>query len=173
MATQALQPGESRSKLSQSTGASSNTYLTGNQQQWRYQLVYCDTANAATDNMTQIAHYAIVCKTGDSKNGKQNAIGREYIRIELNGYQLKVKCKACIQRELHNQSLVALKRKPPCWNSVLVSTVRKIKHLDVVISEIISDDVRYWHPPECVHQALITSEDTPEECMVKVILESQ
>jgi len=71
-------------------GASFNTSLTGTQHQRRHLLVHHDAANAAIENTTQIAHYAIVCRTGDSKNIQQNAIGREYICIEVNSCQLTI-----------------------------------------------------------------------------------
>jgi len=71
-------------------GASFNASLGGTQQQCRHQLVHRNTANAATENMTQDAHLKILCKPATSKNKKQHAIGFEYNQIEVNSHQLTV-----------------------------------------------------------------------------------
>jgi len=46
------QPGEGGSQSSRMTGASSNSPPAKTQQQRKHQLVHCDVANAATENMT-------------------------------------------------------------------------------------------------------------------------
>jgi len=66
--------GASGSESSRMTGASSIAPPTVTQPECRHQLVHCDAANAATENMTQSAHLKMVPKTGSSKNKKQHAI---------------------------------------------------------------------------------------------------
>jgi len=56
MAAPAPQTGESRSESSETMGASSNASLEGTQQQCRHQIVHCEAAIVATENMTQDAH---------------------------------------------------------------------------------------------------------------------
>jgi len=56
----------------------------------RYKLVYRDAADAATKHMTQDAHLKIVRKTGSRRNGKQHAVGCEYIQIDAIGGHLTV-----------------------------------------------------------------------------------
>jgi len=87
MTTQTPQTGESGSESSKTTGASFNASLQGTQQHG-YQLVDCEAANVATENMTQDAHLNIIRKTGSSRNNKQHAIGCEYVHIMVDGRQL-------------------------------------------------------------------------------------
>jgi uncharacterized protein YlbG (UPF0298 family) len=60
------------------------------QQKRRYKLVYCDSANAATNHITQDAYLKIVRKTESSKNKKGHAVGCGYINIEAKGGQIIV-----------------------------------------------------------------------------------
>jgi len=77
MAPQPLQPGGIQSEPSRTTGASSNEPLAKTQQQRRHQLVHCDAAIAATENMAQDAHLKKVRKTGRRNNWQQHATGFE------------------------------------------------------------------------------------------------
>jgi len=52
MAIETPQAGESGSKSSEMMGASSNASLEVTQQQRIHQLVHCEAANVATENMT-------------------------------------------------------------------------------------------------------------------------
>jgi len=90
MDTQPSQPGESGSDSSQLPGATSNALLIGTEQKRRHQLVHRDATNAATENMTQDAHWKIVHKTRCSKRKTQHTVGSEYIHNEVNGRQLTV-----------------------------------------------------------------------------------
>jgi len=90
MVTPTHQPGESRSESSRSTGTSSLGSIGGTQHQCRDQLGHRDSANAATENLTQDADFQIVHTTGSRKNKKQHAFGCEYIHIVVNGHQLIV-----------------------------------------------------------------------------------
>jgi hypothetical protein len=72
-------------------GATSSTELLDTQQQRRYTLFHRDAANAATNHMTQDAHFKNVRKTGSSKNKKEHAVGCEYIHIEANGSHISKK----------------------------------------------------------------------------------
>jgi len=64
--------------------------LVGTQQERRHQLVNCEGANAATNNMTQDAHFEMVRRTGSIKNQKQQAVGCEYIHNKVNGRKLTI-----------------------------------------------------------------------------------
>jgi len=75
MATQTPQPGDSRSKSSETTNNSSNYLLTGTQQLRRHHSFHRDTANAATANIPEDELLKIVLETRCSKNFKQYAIG--------------------------------------------------------------------------------------------------
>jgi len=77
MAPHTPQPGVIESESCQTTGASSNASLAETQQQCRHQLVHHDAAIAATENITQDAHFKRVCKTGHSNNRMRHAIGCE------------------------------------------------------------------------------------------------
>jgi hypothetical protein len=83
MASQIPQPSGSRSELSEIMDASSNMSLAGRWYQHRHQLVHCDTANAATTNITQDAHIKAANETTISKNMKQYVIGCLYIHIKV------------------------------------------------------------------------------------------
>jgi hypothetical protein len=72
------------------TVASSNVPLGKTQQQRRHQLVHCDAAIVATENMTQYAHLKKVGKMGSSKNLKQHAIRCESIHICVDDGQLRL-----------------------------------------------------------------------------------
>jgi len=65
------------SEASQMMGTSLNAPLSETQQQHRHQLVHCDTAIAATKNMTQDGHLKKVQKTARSNIRKQYASGCE------------------------------------------------------------------------------------------------
>jgi len=65
------------SKSSRMMGTSSNAPLGETQQHRRHQLVHRDAAIAATNNMTQDAHWKNLCKTRRSNNRQQHAIGSE------------------------------------------------------------------------------------------------
>jgi len=77
MAPQRLQPGMIQSESSRTTGASSNAPMAETQQQRRHQLVHCNAAIAATENMAQDAYLETVRITGRSDNGQQYSIGCE------------------------------------------------------------------------------------------------
>jgi hypothetical protein len=84
MDTQPPQPGESGSEWSRLASALSNTPLCGTQQEHRQQLVHRDAANAATKYKTQDAHLKMVYKAGSISNGKQHAVGCEYLHTVVN-----------------------------------------------------------------------------------------
>jgi len=77
MAPQTPQPDVIQSESSRTTGASSNAPLAETQQQRRHQLVHCDAATAATENIAQDTHLLMVHKTGCSNNRQRHAIGCE------------------------------------------------------------------------------------------------
>jgi len=62
MAREILQPGAIEPKSSRTTGSSNNAPPGETQQQRRHQLVHCDTAFIATENVTQEAHSKIQFK---------------------------------------------------------------------------------------------------------------
>jgi len=68
MSTETPLQGYSGWEWSQLTGNASYTSVAGTQQQCQYELVHHNVGNAATENMTQNAHWDIVCKTGSSMN---------------------------------------------------------------------------------------------------------
>jgi len=88
--TQPPQPGENKSESSRLTGTTSNPSLIGTQQEHGHQLVHRDGANAATNNMTQDAHFKIVSTTRRSKNKKQHAVGSEYVHNEGFSHQFTI-----------------------------------------------------------------------------------
>jgi len=88
MDTQRPPSGKSGSNTGQLGGATSNTEILSTQQEHRHELDHRNAAHAATKHMTQYARLKVVRKTGSSKNGKQHAVGCEYIHIEANGGQL-------------------------------------------------------------------------------------
>jgi hypothetical protein len=59
MDTQTRQPEVTGSELSRTPGLSADTSYDGTQQGHRHQLVHRDTANAATEHMTQDTHLKI------------------------------------------------------------------------------------------------------------------
>jgi len=71
-------------------GTLSYMSLIGKYQDCKDQLVHCDTANAATNSMTQDAHLNIVHKTRGTKDMKQPAIWFLYIHIMVDSCQLTV-----------------------------------------------------------------------------------
>jgi len=71
-------------------GATSNTEILGTQQEHRHKLVHCDSADAATNHMTQDAHLKIVRKTRSRRNKLQYAVGCEYLHIDAIGGQLTI-----------------------------------------------------------------------------------
>jgi len=75
MAPQTSLPGVIESELSHMMGSASNAPLAETQQQFRHQLVHCNAAIAATENMTQDEQLEIVRKTGCSSIRNQHAIG--------------------------------------------------------------------------------------------------
>jgi len=62
------QHGASGSELSRPTAASTNAPHTETQQQCRQQLIHRDTANAATENMTQDALFKMVLEARSCEN---------------------------------------------------------------------------------------------------------
>jgi len=90
IAPEILQPGAVEAELSGTTGTSNNAPPIGTQQQRRHQWGHRDAAIVATENMSQDAHFKIVCKTGRSKNKKQHAIGCESIHSDVDNGQLTV-----------------------------------------------------------------------------------
>ena len=58
-------------------------------QRWHH-LAHCNAANAASENMTLDAQLKIVRITGSRRNNKQDAIGCEYSRIEVDDRQLMI-----------------------------------------------------------------------------------
>jgi hypothetical protein len=85
MDTQPPPPGESGSNTGRLAGAISHTEILGTQQDCRHKLVHRDAADAATKPMTKDAHLKIIRKTDNRRNGKQHAVGCEYIHIEAIG----------------------------------------------------------------------------------------
>jgi len=77
MAPRIPQHGASGSELSPTTGASFNEPPAKRKQQCRYELVHHDAANAATDHVTQDAHWKRVHRNGSSRNKEQLVIGCE------------------------------------------------------------------------------------------------
>jgi len=90
MAPETLQPGALGAESSRTTGAWSNTPPVETQQQRRHQLVHCDAAIVATENMAQDAHLKTVCKTGSNKNKKQHAFRWESIHVSVDDGQLTI-----------------------------------------------------------------------------------
>jgi len=88
MAPETLLLGAIAAESSRITGTSLNAPLGETQQQRRHQLVHCDAAIVAIENMSQDSHFKKVRKTASSKNRKQHAIGCESIHICLNDGQL-------------------------------------------------------------------------------------
>jgi len=75
MAAPTTEQGASGSELSRPTGASTNAPPAGTPQSPRHQSVHSITANAATKNLTQKAHFKTFCKTGNTKKWKRHACG--------------------------------------------------------------------------------------------------
>jgi hypothetical protein len=90
MDTQPPPAGDSGSNTCRLVGATTIKKIIGTHQERRHMLVQRETANAATQHLTQGAYFNIVCKTGRSKHKKRHAVGSEYIHIEPNGSQLTV-----------------------------------------------------------------------------------
>jgi len=76
-----------------------------------------------------------------------------------------------VERELRNEFIAALNRKPPWSTKAFVRTVRDIEHHDVVSSGILADEFPDKHPREWTKQALITLEEATEAYMVEVTAE--
>jgi len=172
MDSQLHQPGLSGSESSQLAGALSNTSFVGTQQKCRHQLVHRDAANAATKNMTQDVHLKIVRNTGSSTNKKQHAVGCEYIHTVVNGRHLTVYHVACVRRELHDHSMAACNRKPPCSTKAFVCTFREIKHDAVISSGNFTNEFCDKGPRQLTKQTSITSQEATEVYMVEVIATS-
>jgi hypothetical protein len=83
-------PSQSGSKTGRVAGATSNTAILGKQQERRHKVVHSNAAIAATEHMSQDAHFKIVRKTGSGKHKKQHAVGYGYIHIEATAGQLTV-----------------------------------------------------------------------------------
>jgi len=171
-AAQRPQPGESRSELIRSVGASSNLSLAGTQQQRRHQLVRCNAANAATETMTQDAHSTIPSKTGSSKNTKQHAIECEYNHIAGNGHQLMVWHTAGIWQEVRDQFIAACIGNSLRLTKASDLTVYEINHHDVVSAGMFRDKCHDEHPRDWTKQSFITLEEATDACMGDVIAES-
>jgi len=90
MAPQTPPPGWIESESSHMTGASSISSLAKTQQQCRHQLVQCNSAIAATENMTQDAHLNKVHNTGHSNITKQHVIGCFDLYIYIDGGLLTI-----------------------------------------------------------------------------------
>ena len=172
MDTQPPQPGPSGSESSQLAGTSTNTSLIGTQQERRHQLVHRDATNAATKNMTQVAHLKIVHKTRSSTSKKQHAVGFEYIHTVVHGSQLTIFHAADVCRRLHDRFIAAHNGNPAWSTKEFVCTVREIEHHDVASSGIFADEFRDKHLWEWTTQALITLEEATEAYMVEVIATS-
>jgi len=87
MAPQTPQRGESELESSSTMGAESITPLVATQIQDWHHLVHRNAANAATENLTLDALLKTVFTTGSSKDQKQDAIGCECCRVEVDGCQ--------------------------------------------------------------------------------------
>lgn len=70
MATPEPQAGEIRSETAQSSVVSYNSSLIGTEKELRNHSVPWDTDNAATNNMTKMAHCNIARRTRSNKNKK-------------------------------------------------------------------------------------------------------
>jgi len=158
MAPQRPQPGVIESKSSRKMGASSNGPLAETQQQRRHQLVHCNTAIAATENMAHDAHLTIVCKARRSNIGKQHAIGCEYLHIDVEGGQLTIQCTAGVRRELCDQFIMASNGKPSLSTNAFVRTVREIEHQYVIRSEIFAHEYHDNGPREWAKQVSMSLE---------------
>jgi len=90
MAPQTPQQGESGTESTRMTGTSSNMPTIETQQQCRHHLVDCDSAYAATENMTLDTKLKIVCNTWSSRSKKQHMIRCECSRVEVDGRQQMV-----------------------------------------------------------------------------------
>jgi len=172
MATETPPAGISGSESSRSTGASSNMSPIGTQQERRHQVVHRDTANAANKNMTQDAHFKMLCKTRSSKNKRRHAIGYEYIQLMVNGYQLTRFRAAGMLRELRDEFIAARNGTPSLWTKAFVCIVHEMDNHDVVSSVIFLDGFSDRHPREWTKQASITLEEATDACMVEVPAES-
>jgi len=172
MAPEILQPGVIEAELSQMTGASNNAPPCETQQQPRHQLVHCDAAIVATNNMTHDARLKIVRKIRSSKNEKQHAIGCESIHIDVDDDQLTVQCTAGVGRELRDQFIAARNGKPPWSSKAFVRTVREIDHYDVVNSGLFADEFGDKWPRKWKEQASKTIEESTELYMVEVTADS-
>jgi len=172
MASQTPQQGEHGSESGQSTGGSSNASLAGTEQQCRQQLVRRNAANAATQIMTQHAHWNIVCNNRRSKDENQHTIRCDYIHIVGNSRQLTIYCMAGICRVLWDKLIAAHDGKPPLLTTGSVRTVCGIDHLDPVPFGIVGDKLCHDGSREWTNQALNSLEEASEAYMVEVIAKS-
>jgi hypothetical protein len=157
MAPEKLPPGVIGAESSRMTGASRNAPLSNAQQQRRHQLVHCDTAIVATENMTQDAHLKKVHTTGSSKNMKQHLIGCESIHIGVNDGQQRIECTAVVRSGLRHEFVICCNGKSPWSTKACVRAVRDIEYHDVASSGIVADKFhdkcpREWTKP--VHKTL-------------------
>jgi hypothetical protein len=172
MNTQLPQPGPSGFKSSQLAGAASNTSLIGTNPECRHHLVHRDTANTATNNMTQHVQVQIVCKTRCSTNQKQHTVGYMYIHTGVNNCQLTIYHAAGVHEELQDHFIAAPYWIPPWSTKAVVRLVREIEHHDVVSTGICVDNLIYKHPQQSVKQMLFTLEMATEAYMVEAIAAS-
>jgi hypothetical protein len=169
MAPEVLPPGAIGVELSQTTGVSSNAPLGETQQQRRYQLVHCNIAIIATENMTQDEHFKMVHETRSSKIKKQHAIRCESIHICVDNGQLRIYRTAGVCRELCDQCIASRNGKPPFWTKAFVCTVREIEHYDVISSGSFAEELHDTRLREWPKQALKTLEMATELYMVEVL----
>ena len=172
MVPQTAQQGASGLESSRTMGTSSNMPTADTQLQHIHHLVHSDAANAATENMTLDAHLKVVRKSRNSKDRKQQAIGCDCCRIEVDSRQLTMEHTAGVWRELCDQFMAACNGKPPWVTAALIRTVHEIECHDVVSLAIVRDKVSDKLPREWTKQALTTLEDATEAYMVAVIAKS-
>jgi len=90
MASWTPQTGATVSESSRATDASSNAPPGEAQLYVRHQLVHCDAAIAATENITHNAHLKMIRHSRSSTKRKQHAIRCEQLHIVIGGGQLAI-----------------------------------------------------------------------------------
>jgi len=141
VAPQTPQAGLTGSESSQTTDAVFNLPQGRTKQQCRQQLVHCDTANAATTNIIQDAHWMmdLICRS--RKHIKKQMIECYYIQPRVDCGQQTIQYTAGVRRDPWDQFVTTNNVQPPWSMNAIIHTVCKIEHEVVVSSRISLDSI--------------------------------
>jgi len=160
------------SELSWQSGASFHVPSAWTKQQPTYMIVRCDTANVASQIMTQDTHSNKVSNTRNTASKMHNAIQCDEIHDEVDIRQQSIYWTSSIQWELYDEFCSVHEWYPPWSSNALVGIVRNIKQHEVISSAMFAFEFHEQHSWELMKEALNTLEEVMEAYIVEVIAES-